>query len=368
MTAARREVRATSLTERMSRYDDRDDSHVCCTGCNDRGARRVTLAIATTLVEPNQPNRFLLAADARTVFTDLRGKEDSSQTADVAIKTYSLGQRVGAVGAGDGLSIMTAAEMTRGVVATHEAHALAVSGQGASAVDFFNTVRLFSYFLDRIDRERNFAARCDVAVAGFWNNGFPGIARVTTRQHRTTRTAFWGHRRAGSLISVVGRDTARERVVDALKASLAGGESRWLERVLAAIQYCVDIEGETSVGGGVSVAYCELAGSIVWPWVITGGRKFLRGFELTSSVPGIPSGALQVDVDRSWHAASEIVQRPEASESDAVGMAFDVEEWVPAAKLFEFVPEPAEVAKVPVLDLPPEVQWVRMRRGKTPAI
>jgi len=96
------------------------------------GARRyraaVTIGFASTYLTKDHA-AFLIAADARHSF--------GTMNADMAIKTYSLGSRVGAVAAGSSLSALTAAELTRGIADDHDR----LSPE--QPIGFYSTVRLF---------------------------------------------------------------------------------------------------------------------------------------------------------------------------------------------------------------------------------
>src|SRR5262245_50163103 len=124
----------------------------------------MTIGFAATFLEKEQA-AFLIAADRR-----LSTSENISS--DMAIKVYSLGSHVGAVTAGSGLSCATAAELTREVVDDH------ARLTPDAPVSFYNTARLFAYFLDRVDRQNQWSQGCEVVLAGFLDNGAPVLAKV----------------------------------------------------------------------------------------------------------------------------------------------------------------------------------------------
>jgi hypothetical protein len=102
---------------------------------------------------------FLLTADSRYTAADA--------TADMAIKTYSLGPRTGAVAAGSALSVGSAAELTRGIAEDHNRL------KPNAPINFYSTVRLFSFFLDQAENANPLSTGSEVALAGFFSNGKP---------------------------------------------------------------------------------------------------------------------------------------------------------------------------------------------------
>jgi hypothetical protein len=282
----------------------------------------MTIAVAATFLL-NDRSAFLLVADARASF--------DGDHSDTAIKTYTLDTEVGAVGSGDAMSCATAIEMTRGLIADHN------SLDPAAPFNFYSTVRVFSYFLDKIDRARPWSNSCEVVLAGFLENGRPALAKVISRRGERTEVHLYTHGQPGPLIMLTGRPEGKRQVVLSLKRAFAEDQDQWPARVASSIWYLGQHQGVPSIGGGVALARCVHGGPMVWPRVEVGGRIYLRGLDVTDCLPaGIPPGTVRLHYDESWHALTDqMEQMPETSQDESfAAMPKYVDEWVPDSEAF----------------------------------
>lgn len=304
----------------------------------------MTIAVAITLAVPGGPSRFILATDTRTT---LRSEDPAlGDRADDAIKSFALGEKIGAVWSGDGPVVLEAAEAARSIATMHEVNARQ-HGLSAAPLDFFNTVRLFAYFFDRLYQKRSWVRTTDAIVAGFWRDGTPALALLNAHREQDTRVAFYCHGTAGSLLATTGPDVACARIVESVSHCSLKGESEWTSRVLGAVFHNIDHGAETTIGGTLSVAYCQFDSPMFWPWVSYRGRRFLRGFDLTDAVPILPPTALRVDYDQSWHASAELgsvgTTTPRESPANLVS-ASPVSQLITDQSLFTLLPEPPHPA------------------------
>lgn len=129
----------------------------------------MTIGFAATRLSPDSAG-FLLAADCR--YSTPRAFTDTG------IKTHALDRTTGAVVAGNALSVASAVEPTRGIADDHNRM------QPEKRINFHSTVRLFSFFLDQIERKSPWSEGCEVALTGFLSNGTPALAKVFTGRSR----------------------------------------------------------------------------------------------------------------------------------------------------------------------------------------
>jgi hypothetical protein len=314
----------------------------------------VTIGFALTLLTQDQA-AFLIAADARYSFLE--------ESADIAIKTYSLGSRVGAVAAGSALSAFTAAEMVRGIADDHDR----LSPQ--LPISFYSTVRLFSFFLDKIEKANRWSKGCEVVMAGFLANGSPALAKVLTRASEKTEVHCWAPKRPGSLVAMVGQPNAKEQIAAAMSRTFEES-GRWIERATATILYLSKHDGEPTIGGGPGVAVCHRQGVLHWPFVIADGRTYLRGFDVTESakVSG-GEGVVQLSYDEPWHSQTDQdgLSAPVRRDEGSLWLSKYVEDWVLPRELFDWKVDPEALRPPPDLSLPPSVVVI-VRPGELPGL
>jgi hypothetical protein len=303
----------------------------------------VTIGFATTYLE-NEHAAFLLAADSRYSWP--------GQTADMAIKTYSLGRQTGAVAAGNALSVATAADLVRGIADHHDRNSPDVP------INFYSTLRLFSFFLDRAESANPPSKGCEVVLAGFLTNGIPAVAKVITRPAERTEVHCFAPKQRGSLVLMVGQKDAKEQIASAVSRAFVEGRQHWAERAAGTIWYLCKHEGAAVIGGAPSVAVCARDENLYWPFVTIDGRTFLRGFDVTASMPGVVGDeVLHLRYDESWH--SETDER-----RDNVGTRLDegflslsrcVDNWVDPQELFLWKVDPDDLRPMPDMIAPPAV-------------
>lgn len=288
----------------------------------------------------------MIAADARYSVGQVK--------TDTGIKTYSLGSRVGAVAAGNALSPFTAAEMTRGIADDHDRLSPELP------ISFYSTVRLFSFFLDKVEKASPWSTGCEVVLAGFLANGIPALAKVLTRPSGKTEVNLWLPKQPGSLVAMVGQAAAKEQVAAAIARTFLE-TGRWVERAAATIWYLSKHEGEPKIGGGPAIAVCHRAGVLQWPFVVVEGHVYLRGLDVTESAPFSPEesndGALRIKYDEGWHSATD-QERPQSAvrqDDGFVGISRWVDDWVLPKELFDWKVDPEVLRPPPDLGLPPAV-------------
>jgi hypothetical protein len=277
---------------------------------------------------------FLLAADCRY----------STPTAatDTGIKTYSLDRTTGAVVAGNALSVASAIELTRGIADDHNRL------DPEKPINFYSTVRLFSFFLDKIEQKSPWSQGCEVAVAGFLTNGMPALAKVITGPTKRAEVHFYSHQFTGSLFLFVGQRDGKEQIFSSVAQALKEGGQHWMQRAIGTIAYLCEHEGERTIGGAPAVAVCTSNGVMHWPIVTIGKRRYLRGFDVTPmtlSANGVQS--LDIRYDQAWHVEvdRERLNLPVRRDEGFASVSRYVDDWVPSHDAFNWKIEP-EALKV----------------------
>ena len=311
----------------------------------------MTIGFAATYLADGHAS-FLLAADSRY--------SAKGMTADMAIKTYSLGLRTGAVAAGNGLSVGAAADLTRSIAEDHNRLS------PRDPINFYSVVRLFSYFLNQAERANPWSRGCEVGLAGFLSNGSPVLAKVLTRPSEKTEVCCYAPKQAGSLVVMVGQPDAKEQISSAISRALAAPGPHWMERAVATVAYLCEHEGEPTIGGAPSVAFCPRDGTMYWPFVIINGRTHLRGFDVTESVPPSQAkDALNLQYDEAWHSEVDRERRtpPVKLDEGFLGISRYLEDWVAPDQVFRWNLDPESFRPAPDLTLAPAV-IVLVRSGE----
>jgi hypothetical protein len=290
----------------------------------------MTIGFAATLVVDGRCS-FIMVADSRASAED--------QKSDLALKTYSLDQRVGAVGAGNAVSCITAIEITRDIVADHNRL------QPDKPINFYSTVRLFAYFLDKADGDRAWSAGSEVVLVGFLSNGNPAMAKIITRPGEKTEAYLVAQTQPGALVMMVGKSDAKAQIAAALNESFAAPGLGWADRAAGTIWYLCQHDGEPNIGGGLSVGVCPADEVMYWPVVGVGDRTFLRGIEMTGVVAPT-ARSLTLTYDESWHAGVDQERQvvPQKMDVGFVGVAHHVERWVLPAELFDWKIDPTALS------------------------
>jgi hypothetical protein len=292
----------------------------------------MTIAVAATFLSPEGRSGFLLAADARA--------SRDEEHADTGIKTFALDSRVGAIESGDALSSATAIEMTRAVIADHN------TIQPTTPFTFFNTVRVFSFFFDRIVQGRWHDSSSEVILAGFLQNGRPALASVKANHGDRTRVHLYSHVQPGSLIALTGQNEAKEQILLALRRAYDEDETSWPDRTASAIWYLSCHEGMPAIGGGVALAICRGAGCVTWPLISIAGRVFLRGLDVTDCYrDDTEKKPIVLEYDETWHALADAEQQlPKKRGNEGFHPMFKyVDEWVPPTEAFKLHYDPSEL-------------------------
>lgn len=285
---------------------------------------------------------FLLAADSRY---SLRGG-----TADMAIKTYSLGHQTGAVVAGNALSVSNAIELARGIIDDHDRLTPSMP------VSFYSIVRLFSYILDKNERANPASTGCEVVLAGFLENGNPSLAKVVTSPDERTHVVICAPKQSGDLLFMVGQQDAKAQLASAITWAIAGAPHQWTQLVASTIWYLARHEGIRGVGGGVSIALCTRGSDLFWPFVQVENRTFLRGFDFTESAQSITGDSvIRLPYLETWHAAVErhgTVPPITGNERPYLWQERYVDSWVLPSEALDFKVDPDALKVNPDLSAP----------------
>jgi hypothetical protein len=313
----------------------------------------VTIGFAATFLENGQA-AFLVAADSRY--------SAAGETADMALKTYSLGRRAGAVAAGSALSVSAAAEVTRAIADDHEKLSPNLP------ISFYSTTRLFSFFLDRAEAANPWSQGSEVVIAGFLANGSPALAKVITRRNERTEVHCYAPKQRGFLVAMVGQSKAKEQIASAVSRAFVEARQHWIERAAATIWYLSKHEGMAAIGGAPSIAVCSRGKDLYWPFVVVDGRTYLRGFDVTEGCPN-PTGenVFHIIYDENWHSDRE--ERPSEPnvrlDQGFLWLSRFVDDWVRPNELFEWKVDHESLTPAPDLGAPPSVVVI-VRRGEVP--
>jgi hypothetical protein len=287
---------------------------------------------------------LLLAADCRY--------SSAGAATDTGIKTYALDQTTGAVVAGNALSVASAVELTRGIANDHNRL------QPDKPINFYSTVRLFSFFLDQIEQKSPWSAGCEVVLTGFLSNGMPALAKVWTGPQRRAEVHIYAPRFAGSLFMLVGQRDGKEQIFSSVTQAFLEKSQHWVERAVGAIAYLCEHEGERSIGGAPAVALCNRNEAMYWPVVVMGDRTYLRGFDVTAMTPASPyfdgDQRIHVRYDQAWHARVDQnrAEVPVNLDEGFVSVSWYVDVWVPPSDAFNWKLEPKILMEMPDLTSP----------------
>jgi hypothetical protein len=253
----------------------------------------MTLGFALATWTDTDDRVALIAADTRIT-------SGGDTLTDAGVKTYELGGAAAVVASGHALPPMMAAELARSLIDNHNRRT------PDRRVGFFDTVRLFAFFLKRLCSEQN--ASCSTAVAGFLNGSTPCLASVVAGPN-FNRAGFMKVKPGGMSALPVGDPVAAKLLLRAV----AEAKSAKLPRVsyaLSMLYYIAQLRGVfETVGGGISVGTCLSTHSCFsWPIVGIGGCRFLRGMDVTAHHrPGWPEPEL-IAYDEEWcHALDQRV-------------------------------------------------------------
>jgi hypothetical protein len=325
----------------------------------------MTIGFAATHLT-SESAALLLAADCRY--------STATAATDTGIKTHALDRTTGAVVAGNALSVASAIELTRGIAADHN-HL-----QPDKPINFYSTVRLFSFFLDQIEQKSPWSKGCEVVLTGFLSNGTPALAKVWTGPSRRAEAHIYAPKSTGSLFLFVGQREGKEQIFSSVGQALREGGPHWVQRAVGTIAYLCEHEGERTIGGVPSVAVCSRHEPMNWPLLVMGNRTYLRGFDVTAMVPPPAPGSgdqcLHVHYDQAWHARVDQNRTDVAIKKDEgfASVSWYIDAWVPASDAFNWKVEPEALTGLPDLTSPPqyvgitrpgEVSWTQHQEATT---
>jgi hypothetical protein len=229
---------------------------------------------------------LMIAADSR-----LTGH--SRTVTDAGIKTYDIGPQLGMVSSGSSLPPMTAVEIVRPLLD------VANRGRPQDPISFFDSVRTLTFFINRV-AEQGYMTGESVAV-GFFRSGAPGLALI--RIDDTQRVVKFLRPAPGGYVAIpLGTPLGKEVLLRGMTRAL--DEQR--DPVAAALNlmnYMVCHEGDSyaTIGGGLSVGLCKRGDPVFsWPAIEIGGRRWVRGLDITDVYRGAWPGNDRVEYDEAW--------------------------------------------------------------------
>lgn len=291
----------------------------------------MTLALAIADWTQEKP-AVCIAADGRL-------SSDRSAISDEFLKTLELGGRAGVVISGNALPALTAAEATRPLVENH-------NRSNPTRMGFYDTVRLFAFFLRRAAEKPGF--KCRTAVVGFLQSGAPCIASVEVSPDKNV-VRFHDVDRGSFVAIPIGTPEATKTMIQGLSEARAQGRSVFRSGI-SLLWYMSKHEGAfATVGGGPSLGGCGVDENFSWCHVEIEGRRFLRGLEVSAYVDPSWGPPLVVDYDESW--CSTIDQRVATEELNRAPTpreiaAWDIDQLSAASVLFKTHDDPLRFGDV----------------------
>lgn len=226
-----------------------------------------------------------VAADSRISLAD-------SLHSDNGLKTYELSTRCGAVAAGNVIPVATAVEATRTIIETH-------NSANSKPLGFYDTVRVFGFFLHRSMQYASWSAQ--VVVAGMASSNAPTLAYLTASRASASAT-FKSAGTDAFLAWPVGVPQAAALLSEGVKRRKREGRPL-LPSAIELIYYMGKNESSDyqSIGGAVSAG--GLMGGFqrfAWPHIEIEGRRFFRGLDVSASMRPSWAPAQRIDYDESW--------------------------------------------------------------------
>ena len=123
---------------------------------------------------------------------------------------------------------------------------------------------------------------------------------------------------------------------------------------------------DRTIGGAPSVAMCRRDEAMFWPLVVVGERTYLRGLEITESIPSpVGNTVLHLDYDESWHSNNDQQRtEPVALRDEGVfSISRYLEDWVKPSELFDWKVDPEALVPTPDVHRPASVVLI-LRPGE----
>lgn len=270
------------------------------------------------------------------VVADSRLMQDGTTLSDAGIKTYELGGRSAMVAAGYALPALISSEFVRPFVENH-------NRKNAKPLGFYDTVRLFAFFLRR--SSRNTQAKCQIAVTGFLESGRPCLAYVVASPD-LNRVRFFSVEEGETLVIPVGSSEAGALLLQGLAAAKTERRPSFVSGISLVWYMCRHPGAFSSVGGSLSVGSAEVGDThFSWHHVQIEGRRFLRGMDVTECARASWPSPYVVDYDESWCATLDLkvnqdvdsVYKPE----HLIGGGYDIDLLSSPETLFQTCDDPA---------------------------
>jgi hypothetical protein len=226
----------------------------------------------------------------------------SGAYADTAVKTHELDRRTLAISAGLGIVGITAAELTRSILAQTYEHAKIFPGLWASVRVFTHFARMVrkELFCAHEDRDGPEVADNEFAIGGFYEDETPGIATIIMTKHENSVSFRRPYPGAELACTVIGDYSAKD-IVYAAYLEAARREMDFHEYVASAFWYLISSQSESmrGIGGGLSIGIClQREGfRVMWPMVEVNGVKYYRGVPISSEESASASSIWNIDID-----------------------------------------------------------------------
>jgi hypothetical protein len=148
------------------------------------------------------------------VMADSRLSWRDGAYADMAVKTHELDSRTIAATAGLGMVGITAAELTRSLIAQTDAHSGRPPGLWLSVRAFAHFAKLIREELRSANEQRGGPDVPDneFAIAGFYEDGSPGVATLIMGKNRSSATFMRPHADAELACVVIGESSVKDLV------------------------------------------------------------------------------------------------------------------------------------------------------------
>jgi hypothetical protein len=151
---------------------------------------------------------------------------------------------------------------------------------------------------------------------------------------------------------MVGQSNAKEQIAAAVSRAFLEGRQYWTEHAAATIWYLAK-HGAATIGGGPALAVCSRGSNIYWPFVVVEGRTYLRGFDVTESMPDpAGEGVVRLSYDEAWHSQPDQTSATADIRLDEGFFLVSrfVEGWLQPRELFDWKVTPQDLSRKPDLD------------------
>jgi hypothetical protein len=154
-----------------------------------------------------------------------------------------------------------------------------------TSTSLWKAARQLSFFLDQTYREYltwSSDAECEVAIAGFYEDGLPGIAHLTFGA--ASKMAYFSKPPLLGFRGVPVGDNLRKNFIRNVMEGRQDSGELGMDDLLAAVWHVIDQELTPTIGGGLSSGLCtSIDERFKWPLVECGGLSYYRGIAIARS-------------------------------------------------------------------------------------